>query len=134
MYNIYGDRLLLQKNIYGISLITMHGMRAGVHSTFGSSPGNLVFNRDMFLNIPLIADWHAITQRQEHLIHENLMRENQKRRGHDFAPQQLVLKKKWKPKKMAKTTSGLYNIVQVHVNGTVTIQLRPGLTERINIR
>ncbi len=76
MYNIYGDRLLIQKNIYGISLITMHGMRAGVHSTLGSSPGNLKFNRDMFLNIPLIADWHAITQRQEHLIHENLMREN----------------------------------------------------------
>jgi hypothetical protein len=41
--------------------IAMHTMRAGVHSTLGSSPGNLVFNRDMFLNIPLIADWHAIT-------------------------------------------------------------------------
>jgi hypothetical protein len=48
----------------------------------------------------LIADWHAITQRLEHLIHENLMRENQKRRGYEYAPQQLVLKKKWKPKKI----------------------------------
>ena len=74
--------------------IAMHAMQAGVHSTLGSSPGSLVFNRDMFLNIPLIADWRAITQR----------------------------------------TSGPYKIVQVHVNGTVTIQLRPGLTERINIR
>ncbi len=44
--------------------ITMHAMRAGAHSTLGSSPGSLVFNRDMFLNIPLIADWHAITKRQ----------------------------------------------------------------------
>jgi hypothetical protein len=51
MYNIYGDRLLIQKNINGISFITMHPMQAGVHSTLGSSPGNLVFNRDMFLNI-----------------------------------------------------------------------------------
>jgi hypothetical protein len=42
--------------------ITMHTMQAGVHSTLGSSPGNLVFNRDMFLNIPLIAVWHAMTQ------------------------------------------------------------------------
>ncbi len=41
--------------------IAMHAMRAGIHSTLGSSPGSLVFNRDMFLNIPLIADWHAIT-------------------------------------------------------------------------
>ncbi len=114
--------------------IPMHTMQAGVHSTLGSSPGNLVFNRDMFLNIPLIVDWHAITQRREHLIHENLLRENQKRRGYNYAPQQLVLKKKWKPKKLGKRTSGLYKIEQVHVNGTVTIQLRPGLTERINIR
>jgi hypothetical protein len=72
--------------------IAMHAMRAG-HTTLGSSRGNLVFNRDLFLNIPLIADWHAITQRREHLIHENLMRENRKRRGFDYAPQQRVLKK-----------------------------------------
>ena len=61
------------------------------------------------------------------------MRENQKRRGHDCTPQQLVLKKKWKPKKLGERTSGRYKIVQVHVDGTVTIQLRPGLTERVNI-
>ncbi len=36
--------------------IALHAMQAGVHSTLGSSPGNLVFNRDMFLNILLIAD------------------------------------------------------------------------------
>jgi hypothetical protein len=114
--------------------VAMHAMRAGVHSTLGSSPGILVFNRDMFLNIQLIADWHVITQRQKHLIHEKLMRENQKRRGYDYDPQQLVLKKKWKPKKLSKRTSGLYKIEQVHINGTVTIQLRPGLTERVNIR
>jgi hypothetical protein len=111
----------------------MHEMRAGVHSTLGSSPGNLVFKRDMVLNIPLIADWHAITHKKEHLIHENFMRENQKRRGYDYAPQQVVLKKKWKPKKLDKRTSGPYKIVQTHVNVTMTIQLRPGLTERINI-
>jgi hypothetical protein len=34
----------------------MHAMRAGIHSTLGSSPGSLTDNRDMFLNIPLIAD------------------------------------------------------------------------------
>jgi hypothetical protein len=53
--------------------IAMHTMRAGIHSTLGSSPGSLVFNRDMFFNIPLIANWHAITQKREHLIHKNLM-------------------------------------------------------------
>jgi hypothetical protein len=48
--------------------IAMHAMQAGIHSTLGSSPGALVFNRDMFLNIPLIADWPAITKKQEHLV------------------------------------------------------------------
>jgi hypothetical protein len=38
--------------------IPMHAMKAAIHSTLGSNPGSLTFNRDMFLNIPLIADWH----------------------------------------------------------------------------
>jgi hypothetical protein len=60
--------------------IAMYAIRAGLHSTLGSSPGSLAFNGDMFLNIPLIANWHAITQKSEHLIHENLMQENKERR------------------------------------------------------
>jgi hypothetical protein len=46
--------------------IAMHAMQVGIHSTLGSSPGALVFNRDMFLNIPLLADWHAIIKKREH--------------------------------------------------------------------
>ncbi len=74
-------------------LIATHTMHTGNHTSLGSSPGNLVFNRDMFLNIPLIADWHAITQKREHLINENLMRENCKRKCYNYVPDQKVLKK-----------------------------------------
>ncbi len=109
-------------------------MRAGIHSTLGSSPGSLLFNRDMFLNIPLIANWHAITQKRENLIHENLMQENQKRRQYDYLPEQRVLKKHWKPHKLDKRTSGPYRVLQTPVNSTVTIELRPGVSERLNIR
>jgi hypothetical protein len=91
--------------------IAMHAMRAGIHSTLGSSPGNLVFNRDMFLNIPLIADWHAITQKRYHLIHENLIQENQKRRWYDYLPGQRVPKKRWKPRKLDARTSGPYRVL-----------------------
>ena len=114
--------------------IAMHAMRVGIHTTLGSSPGNLVFNRDMFLNIPLIADWHAITLRREHLINENLIQENQKRRRYDYLPQQRILKKCWKPRKLDERTTGPYRVLQTHVNGTVTIELRPGVSERLNIR
>jgi transposase InsO family protein len=41
----------------------MHAMSASISTTLGGSPGSLVFSRDMFLNIPLIADWHLIVQR-----------------------------------------------------------------------
>ena len=71
--------------------IAMHAMRVGIHSTMGSSPGNPVFNRNMFHNIPLIADWHAITLKREHLINENLMKENKKWRRYDYTPQQKIL-------------------------------------------
>jgi hypothetical protein len=114
--------------------IAMHAMRVGIHTTLGSSPGNLVFNRDMFLNIPLIADWHAITQKREHLINENLIRENQKRRRYDYLPGQRILKKRWKPRKLDERMIGPYRVLQTHVNGTVTIELRPGVSERLNIR
>ncbi len=110
----------------------MHGVRAGVHSTLSSSPGNHIFNRDMFLNIPLIADWHALTQKREHLIHENLIRENQKRKWYDYLPEQCVLKKCWKPRKLDARTSGPYKVLQTQVNGTVIIELRPGVSERLN--
>ncbi len=59
------------------------------------------------------------------------MRENQKRRRYDYIPQQKVLKKTWKP---GTRTTGPYTILQTHVNGTVTIELRPGISERLNIR
>ena len=109
--------------------IAMHAIRAGIHSTLGSSPGSLVFNRDMFLNIPLIADWHAVTKRREHLVNENLMRENKKRRRHDYAVDDRVLKKRHNPTKLGPRTVGPYRVVQTHVNGTVTIELRHGVTE-----
>ena len=86
--------------------ITMHAMCTGTHSTLGSSPGSLVFNRDMFLNIPLIADWHAITKRREHLVNKNLMREYRKRCRHDYTVDHRVLKKHHNLTKLGPRTTG----------------------------
>ena len=38
----------------------IHSMRVNVTTTLKGSPGSLVFVRDMFLDIPLIADWKMI--------------------------------------------------------------------------
>ena len=109
-------------------------MQTGIHTTLVSSPGNLVFNRDMFLNIPLIADWHTITQKLEHLINENLMHENCKQKCYDYVPNQKILKKRHKTCKLGQKTSGPYKILQTHVYVTITVELNPGISERLNIR
>jgi hypothetical protein len=114
--------------------IAMHAMREGIHFTLGSSPRSLAFNRDIFHNIPLIADWRAVTQRREYLTNENLIQENQKQCCCNYVSQQQILKKKWDPCKLGKQTIGPYQILQTHVNGTLTVELRPGVSERINIR
>jgi hypothetical protein len=114
--------------------IATHAMQTGIHTILGSSPGNLIINRDMFLNIPLIADWHAITQKHEHLINENLMHENCKQKCYEYVPNQKVLKKIHKTRKLGQKTSGPYKILQTHVNGTLTVELKPGISERLNIR
>jgi hypothetical protein len=47
-----------KENIDEALSIAMHAMKVAINSTLGSSPGSLTFNRVMFLNIPLIPDWH----------------------------------------------------------------------------
>lgn len=123
------------KEIVDNALATaMHAMRASISTTLGAAPGALVFSRDMFLNIPMIADWHQIAQRREQLVNESLRRQNLKRRRYDYVQGQRVLKKVYDPTKLGERTEGPYTIQSVHVNGTVTIELRAGVTERINIR
>ncbi len=101
-----------------------------------NTPGALVFNRDMFLNVPLIADFYALRNRRELLVHdhETARRANLKRRHFDYVVGQQVWKKLYKPNKLGLRSSGPHYITQVHTNGTVTIQLRPGIIENINIR
>jgi len=112
----------------------MHAMRTNVATALGSSPGALVYSRDMFLDVPLVADWHLIKQRRQQLVNDDLRRKNAKRRKFDYAQGQRVLKKRHKPNKLGLRTEGPYQITRVHTNGTVTIQLRNSVTERINIR
>jgi hypothetical protein len=50
----------------------MHAMRTIVATTLGSTSGALAFAQDMFLNVPLIADWQAIALNCEHHVNENL--------------------------------------------------------------
>ena len=113
---------------------TMHAMRTTIATTLGSTPGAIAFNRDMFLNVPPIANWQAIARRREHHVNENLWRANARRRQYDYATGQQVLKKVHNPTKSGMRTTGPFTIWRVHVNGNLTLQLCPGVSECINIR
>ena len=87
----------------------------------------------MFLNVRLIADWQAIACTCEHHVNENLQCANRKRRQFDYSPGQQVLKTVHDPTKLGVRTEGPYTIEPVQVNGNLTMLLREGITECINI-
>ncbi len=57
-----------------------------------ATPRGLAFSCDMFLNIPLLANWDPILARREQLVNEALLRANKKRINFDYAVGQNVLK------------------------------------------
>ncbi len=95
----------------------MHAMQTTVATTLRRTPGALAFAQDMFLNVPLIADWQAIACTCEHHVNENLQCANRKQCQYDYAPGQQVLKKVHDPTKLGVRTEGPYTIERIHVNG-----------------
>ena len=115
----------------------MHACRCACSESLGfESPGALAFGRDMFLDIPLIADILAIQNNRQLLVDKRLLRANAKRIKHDYAVGDLIWKRNYigLSDKLKPTVSGPYSIERVHTNGTVTIRLSPHVQERINIR
>ncbi len=83
--------------------------------------------------MPLIADWQAIARNLENHVNENLQCANRKQHQYDYTPGQQVLKKVHDPSNLGVRTEGPYTIEYIHVNGNLTILLREGITECINI-
>jgi hypothetical protein len=88
----------------------------------------------MILNVLLIADWQAIACTCEHHVNENLWCANRKQCQFDYAPGQQNLKKVHNQTKLGVRTRGPYTIECSRINGNLTILLREGVTECINIR
>lgn len=54
----------------------MHAMPTIATTTLVNTPGALAYNRDVFLNAPLLADWQTIASFWVHNINENLCNAN----------------------------------------------------------
>ena len=109
-------------------------MRATINRTLKMSPGSLAFHRDMTMDLPFVANFLQLRDRRQALIDYNLRRENARRRNHDYKVGDFVLEMVDNPTKLGYPTKGPFRITQIHTNGTITIQRRPHVTDRVNIR
>jgi hypothetical protein len=113
---------------------TVHVLRTSVSRSLANhSPGEIPFQRHMLLNIPIDTNLQDLHSKRTALVQKNLETANRRRIRFDYQPGQRVAIKDVK-NKLGKRTEGPFTILQVHTNGTVTIQRRPGVVERINIR
>ena len=112
-----------------------HAMRCAVSQSLNNhTPGEVVFGRDMLLNIPVIVDLLQIQEGRQLRINENLRRQNARRKEYDYRIGGQVLVKVFNPKKLDQRAEGPFEITQVFTNGSVEIRRSPTVYERINIR
>mmetsp|Transcript_8887 Transcript_8887/g.14664 ORF Transcript_8887/g.14664 Transcript_8887/m.14664 type:complete len:1289 (+) Transcript_8887:344-4210(+) len=112
----------------------LHSVRCNVSESTNYSPGDLVFQRNMFHNVKLEIDMNPINERRQLRVDKDAIRANAKRYSYDYKVGDRVLKKVYIFKKLDERWIGPYEVTQVHVNGNLSIQIRPGVIERINIR
>ena len=112
----------------------IRALRTAVHRTLRVSPGAMVFQRDMLLPIPVLANYNLVRERRQAVIDDNNRRANLRRHFRDFQVGDQVLLIKRGGSKLAAKATGPYPILQIHVNGTITIQRSANVQERVNIR
>ena len=113
-----------------------YALRVCIHKTYGVSPGSIVFHRDMLLPLPIIVNLQQLRQRQQVLIDKNNLRENARRRHHDYTIGDQIMILAYKPNLpvLQARANGPYTISQVHSNSTVSYMLNEYVIDRINIR
>ena len=87
----------------------------------------------MILQIHYFSDLQHIINWKQKLISKNNAKENKKSVEHDYKIGERVLIFSPDPNKMEQPRRGQYDIIQVHNNGTVTLQ-KDNVTERYNVR
>jgi len=105
-----------------------------VSATIQTSPGALIFNRDMIMDVPLIVNLETIRNRRQHLINENLWQQNSKRIQQHYRVRDKISVKTIDPVKLSEWLHGPFFIVKTNTNGMVTIQLAANVQEPLSIQ
>ena len=96
-------------------------------------PGQLVFGRDMILNMQYLADWTVIKARKQQLICKNNIIENSKCIPHQYKVGDMVMLENHRTNKYEQPYKGPYLVTQVNTNGTVHLKIG-AVMDTMNIR
>jgi hypothetical protein len=119
----------------GILTAVAFALRSTYHTTLQATPGQLVFGRDMVLNVQHLTDWTAIKARKQQIIRKNNRIENSKRIPHHYHVGDLVMLENNRANKYDKNhiADHSYRITQVNTNGTVRLKIN-AVMDTVNIR
>ena len=93
----------------------------------------LVFGRDVILNIKHVADWEPIPQCKKYRINHNNKRENVHRNNHQYKVGDKTLVKRKKDSKHKLEFMGPFPIRQINYNGMVRF-LKGIINDATNVR
>ena len=99
----------------------------------GTSPGSLVFQRDMLLPVPVAVNLQRLREKKQAFIDQNNLRENKQRRNHNCCVGDQIMILAFKPNALEDRAKGPHTISQVHVNGTVSFVLNEHVIDGIDI-
>ena len=99
-----------------------HAMRCSVSAPIGTTPGAMVFGRDMIMDVPLLANLAAIQDGCQQMIDKNIMKQNKKRIEYHFCVDNRVIQIVWNKTKLSEQLDGPFQILATHCNGNITIQ------------
>ena len=118
----------------GILAAIAFSVRATVHTTLQHSPMQLVFGRDPFINISHEVNWRLVNKRRQDRIIKNNIKENKKRKKHEYCiGDKVLIKNSWDTKYRDEPYSGPFKVDEVYNNGTVLVDT--GLIkDKYNIR
>ena len=117
----------------GILAAAAFAMCSTYHTTLRAMPGQLIFGRDMILNMQYLADWTAIKARKQQLICKNNIIENSKRIPYQYKVGDKVMLENHHANKYEQPYKGPYLVMQINTNGTVHLKIG-AVTDTMNIR
>ena len=111
-----------------------YAVRCSHHSTLNATPGQLVFGRDMLLDLKFEPNYEQMWAKKQKRIKYDNIRENSKRAAHDYKVDDYVyIIKDGQYRKLEGDKQGPFRITEVFTNGTVRLQ-KGVVNERLNIR